>query len=271
MRTSVLCFLLAIPILSVDAFEKNGRGARPLALANAFVAVADDPWVTWHNPAGLALLSAFKSSACFTPEPFGMKELRTISAALALPTPVANLGIVVDDCGSSLYRESTAAIGIGRSIVDGAALGITANIGVVSIERYGRASVITLDLGARLGLVENLSLGYAWKNIGRATVGSTLESLPQIQTLGLCYTPHSLAQVTIDLEKDIRFPFLVRAGIEFCILEQLAFRFGCSNNPDTFAVGFGATMSGWECAYSLTTHPQLGMTHAIGISFEFPR
>ena len=271
MRASVSLLLLTMAVISADGFEKNGRGARPLALANAFVAVSNDPWVTWHNPAGLASLESFKSSACFAPEPFGMKELRTISAALAFPTPFFNLGVVVDDLGSSLYRESTAAIGAGGAIGGGAGVGVAVNIGAVSIERYGSAWTLTLDLGARLEVLESVSLGYTWKNISGATVGGSGDGLPEIQILGVCYTPHALSQLTVDLEKDIRFPFVVRAGIELHILDQLAFRFGCSTNPDTFAVGLGATMSGWECAYAFNTHPQLGMTHAIGVSFEFPR
>jgi hypothetical protein len=200
-----------------------------------------------------------------------MKELRTISAALAFQTPFINLGVVVDDFGSALYRESTAAVGVGGAVGDGAALGIAVNIGAISIERYGAATTVTLDLGVRLEVVKNLNLGYTWKNISGATVGSSRVSLPQIQILGACYNPHALAQLMVDLEKDIRFPFVVRAGIELNILDQLALRFGCSNNPATFAVGFGATVSGWECAYALNTHPQLGMTHVIGVSFEFPR
>ncbi len=271
MRTSVLFLLLTLPIAGVDGFEKNGRGARPLALANAFVAVADDPWTPWHNPAGIASVTSFKSSVFFIPEPFGLKELRTTSAAAVFPTSFVNIGVVMDDFGSSLYRESTALIGIARAIEDGVALGVAANIGIVSIERYGTASIVTVDLGARLELLKHVSLGYTWKNIGRATVGNSLESVPQIQTLGMCYTPHPLAQITFDLEKDIRFPFVARAGIELHILDQIAFRFGCSNSPDTFAAGFGATMSGWECSYAVNAHPQLGMTHAIGISFEVAR
>lgn len=271
MRTSVLLLVIAAPVISAGGFEKNGRGARPLALANAFVAVANDPWVTWNNPAGLASLASFKSSVCFAPAPFGMKELRTISAALAFQTAFLNLGVVVDDFGSTLYRESTAAIGVGGAVSDGAALGIAVNIGGVSIERYGGAMTVTIDLGARLEVVKNLSLGYTWKNIGGATVGSSRAGLPQVQTLGVCYVPHALAQCTVDLEKDLRFPFVVRAGVELNVLDQLSFRFGCSNNPSTFAVGFGAVVSGWECAYALNTHPQLGMTHVIGVSFEFPR
>ena len=271
MRTSVLLLLIAAPLISTAGFEKNGRGARPLALANAFVAVAGDPWVTWNNPAGLASVTSFKSSMCYAPEPFGMKELRTVSAAIALQTPFINLGVVVDDFGSRLYRETTAAVGVGGAVSAGAALGIAVNIGAVSIERYGAATTITFDLGARLEVVESLCLGYTWKNISGATVGSSQAGLPQIQTLGVWYAPHALAQLTVDLEKDIRFPFVVRAGVELNILEQLALRFGCSNNPGTFAAGFGATLSGWECAYALNTHPQLGLTHVIGVSFEFPR
>lgn len=271
MRTTVLSLFFLLPILSVEGFEKGGRGTRPLALANAFIAVADDPWMPWHNPAGIGSASSFRSAVCFVPEPFGMKELRTTSAALVLPTPFISVGLVLDDFGSALYRESTALVGIGKTIENGVSVGLAANIGIVSIQRYGTASLVTFDLGVRLKLIESLSLGYCWKNVGGATISNAGENPPQIQTLGVCYIPHRLALFTVDLEKDIRFPFQVRAGIELKILDPLAFRCGCSNNPETFAAGFGVTMAGWECSYAVNTHPQLGLTHVLGISFEIPR
>ena len=271
MRTFVLLLLSLIPAAFASSYEKNGRGARPIAMANAFVAVPDDPWTPWYNPASLATVSCFKSSLCFVPEQYGLRELRTMSAAAVLPTSLVNVGLVIDDFGSPLYRESTVLFGFGRAIESGVAIGVAANVEMIMIERYGTASVVTIDLGARVELLECLSLGYAWKNIGAATIGASHDALSQIQIVGLCYSPNDLAQMTLDLEKDIRFPFVLRGGIELHLLDELVFRFGCSTNPDIFAVGFGARLAGWECAYALNTHAQLGLTHSIGISFEIPR
>ena len=63
-------FLLSLVLLSINlfsgqalatkyagAFMENGGGARALAMAGAFTAVADDPSATFWNPAGLANMS----------------------------------------------------------------------------------------------------------------------------------------------------------------------------------------------------------------------
>jgi hypothetical protein len=271
MRTTVLSLLLLLPIFTAEGIDKGGRGVRPMALANAFAAATDDPWMPWHNPAGIGSVSSFRSSLCLVPEQFGMKELRTISAAVVIPTPIVNVGVVLDDFGSSLYRESTAVVGVARTIESGLALGLAANLGIVSIRRYGSASTLTLDFGVRLELDERVSLGYCWKNFGGAAIAHSGEGLPQSQTLGVRYTPHRLAQITVDLEKEVRYPFLVRAGVELHVLPQLDFRFGFSDNPEMLALGLGARMSGWECSYAVNTHPRLGLTHALGISFEILR
>ena len=271
MRPAVLFLLILMSLHSAEGVEKNGRGVRPLALACAFVASTDDPWMPWYNPAGIATASLLKSSVCFVPEPFGMKELRTVSVAVVLPTPIVNVGIVLDDYGSDLLRESTAVVGLGRSIEKTLDLGLAVNIGILSIQRYGTATTVTVDLGVRLELGEGISLGYCWKNFGGATIAGVGESLPQTQTLGMRYAPHRLARVTVDLEKDARYPFVARAGVELHVLDQLDLRLGVSNFPATLALGFGARMSGWECSYAMSTHPQLGLTHAVGVSFDIRR
>jgi len=56
---STLIFLLAPPVLAVEygnvaSFSDLGMGARPLAMGEAFVSIADDANAPFYNPAGLA-------------------------------------------------------------------------------------------------------------------------------------------------------------------------------------------------------------------------
>ena len=270
MRPS-LSALLLVQLTFAFGFESTGRGARPQSLANAFIAATDDPWLVCHNPAGLASLSVSKGALCFVPAQFGLRELRSATAVAGLPTSVINMGIMLDDYGSALYRESTLVFGAGRTIADGVAVGMSLNLGLVAIERYGSALRSSIDLGVSWQVIENFRLAYVWRNVTGARLGLAEEPLPESHTMGFTFVPHRSALVTLDLEKDIRVPFVIRAGIELHVLEYLSLRCGSSNDPEMLTAGVGVRLSRWECSYALRSHHQLGITHAIGLSYEFPR
>jgi hypothetical protein len=271
MRDIITILLLLIPAALFANTENNGRGARAVALANAFVAVSDDPWVVSYNPAGLAGAKSFAASLFIVPEQFGLSELRTFSAAAVLANPLVNVGAALDHAGVSLFRETSLTIACGREVAQGVALGIAATVTRVSFERYGSTTVLSIDLGASISLLEDLRLAYCWKNVTAASLAASADNLPQIQSMGIWYQVGRESQVTFDVEKDIRFPFVVKGGYEHWFFDSVALRFGCSNNPDKFSCGIGVLLSHWEFSYALYTHAQLGVTHQLGLSLRFPR
>lgn len=270
MRPSLLT-LLFVPLSFAVGSETNSRGTRSTSLANAFIAVSDDPWLVCHNPAGLASLSAFKTSLSLIPQPYGLKELRSAALVAGLPTTVSSVGLMLDDFGTSMYREMNLVLAAGRTIADGVALGISLNLGLVSIERYGSSGSASIDLGVSWQVMESFRLAYAWGNVTGAHLGRTNDPLPQSHTMGFCFCPHRSVQLTLDLEKEIRVPFTLRAGIELQVLEYLSIRCGSASEPEILAAGLEVRLSRWECSYALQSHPLLGITHAIGLSYELPR
>lgn len=271
MLTRVVFLLTMLPRIVFAISEDNGRGARPIALANAFVAVANDPWSASYNPAGLARVLALKGSLFLAPEQFGLAELRRISAAAAIPLGPASAGLILEQFGFKLYRETTLKIGVGKLLDEGVAGGLTVNLVRCSIERYGSATRATLDAGFLVDLVDDLHVGFDWKNVGSTTMGASGESFPQVQSVGISYDLSTESLALVELEKDIRHPFVVKAAIEQRFLDVLEVRFGVSNNPDKFSIGFGVHHDGFEFSYAGYSHSQLGWTHQIEVSFALPR
>ncbi len=235
-------------------------------MSNSFVAVADNPWALLHNPAGLTQLRRIEASMFFIPEQFGLSELRTVSLAVAIPWSFGTVGFSLEQFGFDLYRENNFSIGIGRVIDGGISGGLTLNLHRISIERYGAATAATLDIGLLGQVQDNLTFGFAYKNISASTIGASKERLPQILYLGLKYSSLSDFVLTAELEKDIRFPFVIKAGIEYKVMNLLNFRFGVSNNPDKFAGGMSVRYSLFEFGYAGYSHPQLGWTHQVELS-----
>ena len=101
-----------------------------------------------------------------------------------------------------------------------------------------------------------------------ATLGRIDEKMPQVYSLGACLSPFHDLQVSIEMEKDIRFPASIKMGIEQIVFGVLAFRAGTANNPDKYSIGIAARYSFFEFGYAGYSHPDLGWTHQIELSFK---
>jgi hypothetical protein len=268
MPIRVMFLLASLPWFARAGSENNGRGARPIALSNAFVAIGNSPWSTAYNPAGLASCQAAEASLFLSPRQFGLKELRTISAAGAVPFGGGSAGFLVGQFGFDLYRETEFAVGVGGMIDDGVAIGGGVNILRLSLGGYGSTTIPSYDLGALVEIVNGLRIGFEWKNVTVSKIAETGESLPQVLVTGLCYELGVDSRMTMELEKDIRFPFSLKMGVEHSLLQVLMLRFGMSSNPDKFSCGLGLRAAGFELSYAGYSHPQLGWTHQIEISFK---
>jgi len=264
----VMFLLTSLPCFVLAGFENNGRGARPIALSNAFVAVGNSPWSTVYNPAGLASCHALEGTLFLSPQQFGLNELRTISAAGVIPFSIGSVGIVVGQFGFNLYRETECTVGVGGSIDEDIAVGGAVNVVRISLDRYGSAAICTCDLGALIKVVDGLRIGFDWKNVTAAKIAGTGETLPQLLATGLCYDLSPDSRLTMELEKDIRFPFSLKMGLEHSFLQVLSLRVGMCSNPDKISCGLGLRIAACELSYAGYSHSQLGWTHQIEISFK---
>lgn len=268
MRIPSFLGILLLPGIGIAGGEHNGSGSRPAALATAFVAWTDDPWLVCYNPSGLAITTSWQASLFFAPGQFGLKEFRAFSLAAIAPVSPFGAGVLVRQSGFPLYKETSAMIACARSISHGVALGVALDLTQVSIARYGSAAGLTLDLGASIDLTERLRLGYCWKNITGATIGHSSSDLVQYQSLGVSFEVLDELRVAFELEKDLRFPFVLKGALEQRFLSTLVLRCGCSNNPNKFSFGLGIERHGWELSYAVFTHQQLGLSHQFGLSFR---
>lgn len=256
---------LLILLLSGTSFsgvESNGRGTKAIGLANAFAAVADNPWALSYNPAGLSTLKSIEISAFFIPQQFGMNELRTVALAGNIPTSFGTFAAGVSQFGFALYRETQLSLGFGAAVDWGASAGIAAHLTRISIDQYGAKHVGTVDVGLLAQLQDQVALGFSYKNLFGAGL-SPSERLPQSLSFGASYKPIPSVNVVVEMEKDIRYPLVIKAGAEQTFLDLLTLRAGVSNNPDKFSTGLGIRYGAFEFSYAGYSHAQLGWTHQL--------
>jgi hypothetical protein len=262
----VIIALAVFPVVAQSGFEKNGWGTRAIGLANAYVAIANDPWAVCYNPAGLGRISSIRLAAFFSPAQFGMSELRTVCAGASFPTTLGTVGTVIDHFGFDLYSETNVGLAFGMSVNEWITLGATTHIHRLAIQGYGTSARLVFDVGGIASVSEDVRLGWCWKNITQSTIGVRSEQLPQILSMGVCYEITEHSRLAAELEKDIRYPIIKKIGYEQQLFDNLYVRLGISDNPDKFSCGFGIRLSGCEFSYAGYSHQQLGWTHQVELS-----
>jgi hypothetical protein len=120
-------------------------------------------------------------------------------------------------------------------------------------------------------ILERVDVGFSANNITAAHLGRTGEKMPQVMNLGACWHPYHDLQISMEMEKDVRFPSSLKMGIEQLVFSVIALQAGVANNPDKYSFGIAAEYSLFEFGYAGYSHPDLGWTHQIELSFKLDK
>jgi hypothetical protein len=251
--------------------ENNGLGTKAIGMANAFTAVSDNCWAINYNPAGLTSVTAFQCSAFIVPDQFGLQELQTTALAAAMPLSFASIGIKVEKFGFDLYSETEFGIALAKKIDRNISAGLYFGYQRLDIARYGTAGSFSIDGGLIAHIIESVNVGFSVHNITDATLGRTGEKMPQVFDLGACWLPFHDFHISIEMEKDIRFPASIKMGIEQIVFSVIALRAGVANNPDKYSAGIAVRYLLFEFGYAGYSHPDLGWTHQIELSLKLDK
>lgn len=259
----ILCLVIGSQIC-IAGFERFEVGVRPLSLGYAYTALANDIWAISYNPAGLSQLVSNQVGFYYSPEPFGLSELSTMSVALAFPLSVFNISLGVRKFGFELYREYSVALSLAKYF-SGVGIGVNLCYYNVRIENYGSDATVGIDLGFIVKLANQLNSGVALKNLNLPTIGNIKEKLPQIFTFGLAYSLIQNCTICFDVQKETKFDLSPRLGFEYWLIEYIAIRGGWMNIPAKYTAGLGLKVLNFSLDYGFETHQDLGWTHCLSI------
>lgn len=267
MRKSLL--LLLILFVSHSNIAQIKPGARQISIANADVALANDVFTLFNNPAGLAQLNWKEVGVYYSPAPFGLTELANGYVAYQQPFTFGSLGIGGMTYGYELYRESKIILGYSYNYDNILFLGVAVNYQTYSIQNYGSTGVFYFNLGGLVYILNNLRWGFSTDNINRATVADQDDQIPVVFSTGFSFDIIQNFSLNVSLEKDIRYDLSLAFGIDYDIVEYLSLRIGAADNPSKFTAGIGINYSILGLDYAFFTHPDLGLTHQAGITLSF--
>jgi len=264
--------LFFVPIiLIVNTYAQYNPGAKQISLSNSDVALSNDVFSVFNNPAGLSQFNWREVGIYYSPAPFGLAELANGYVAYAEPFTFGTVALGGMTYGFDLYRESMISLGYSYNYENKFFAGLVVNYHTYSIQNYGTTSAFYLNMGGLAYITQKLRWGFAIANINRASIGNEDDQIPIIYSTGFSYDLINTLIINLAVEKDIRYKPSVQFGLEYNIIEYLSLRVGFQNEPARYAAGIGINYSIISLDYAVFTHQDLGLTHQAGLIVSFSK
>lgn len=265
----VFFLILLVFTFIADSCAQMDPGARQIAMSGSDVALSDDVFSIFNNPAGLAQLNWRELGVYYSPSPFGFKELANEYMAYTEPLSFGSASLGVMSYGYDLYREVKILPCLSMRFFNKLFAGFTVTIHHISIMGYGSKTAYYLNAGCLFYITNDLRSGFSITNINRATFTTNQDPIPIILKTGLSYNIINNFSLNTALEKDIKYNLSFMSGINYDITENFSLRIGFANEPSKFSGGIGINISSFNFDYAFFTHPDLGVTHQAGITISF--
>ncbi|MNK33181.1 hypothetical protein D3C87_516590 [compost metagenome] len=267
MHKILLAFILSLFI--TDAFGQYNQGARLTAMGNASAAVSDI-WSLNANPAGITGQKSPIAALNYARYLFG-DELSEQSFAFVLPFDNNFAGVSINRYGINEFNEIKAGFGLAKKFGEDLSIGVKANIHQIKITNYGNATTFSVDAGVNYALSKQIGIGLYVNNPSsqeyKATNAETY--IPTAVHFGATYTPSNKVILAATVSKDFERKFDVGVGVDYKFYELLSLRGGLSAKPFKQYFGIGLNYQKLIIDVAVESHPQIGYTPQIGLSYAF--
>lgn len=264
-------YLCTLILLSSTALAQFNPGAKQISLSNADVALSNDVFSVFNNPAGLSQLNWREIGIYYSPAPFGLSELANAYVAFNEPFSFGSVALGGMTYGFELYRESKILIGYSYNYQNKFFAGAALNFHSLSIHNYGNDNAFYFNLGGLVYLSDEFRFGFSFHNINRASFGNYDDQIPVVLNSGFSYDVLNSLSINVAMEKDISNKTSFMFGVDYDIVEYLSLRSGFSNEPSRFSAGIGINYSFISLDYAMFTHNDLGLTHQVGLLVSFDK
>jgi hypothetical protein len=125
-------------------------------------------------------------------------------------------------------------------------------------------------MGAIYEIIPRLNIGAHIFNPTRAKIADYAdERIPTIFKTGLSYEFSEKVLMTLETEKSINHPAVLKAGIEYRIIDPLYLRAGIGTRPTSNSFGFGLVMGNLNIDFATSFHYILGYSPQLSFVYHF--
>lgn len=254
--TTCSAFLCAQPVW-LSAQKQQYAGTYSRNFQQVFTAM--------QNQAALAYLPVL-SAGVSTERMFMLKALSIHTVTLVVPVSSAAFALNLQRSGFSAYHQEQAGIAYGRKLGDKLSIGMQIDYLSKAIQQYGRADVLTFELGCLLHITSQLHVGLHTFNPALRSLGT--ESLPVIYTAGAGYEVSANFLISTSVIQEDDAAPVAAFMCEYRIIPQLSLQLGLSPASNATAC---FTLNNMRIVLSATHHPQLGFTPNTSIVWQLKK
>lgn len=279
-------------------FLRTHIGARPSAMAGAFICIPGDIHAIYFNPAGLAPISGRLASATYLNHVLDFQ-----SGFVAYTQPIKNLGQMAVGVNYMSYGEfdETDANGqkigsfsagsfavttsLGRLINENLMAGLSTKFIYSSIDEYN-STALAIDFGMiyRVPFIEDMNVGFGIFNAGQALTAymNNKDPLPLNFVLGFSKKlAHLPLEYSATANKYIDDDIQINVGGEFTFTEGVFLRLGYNSlgrelkigaDGDQYAgisLGLGLQWQQIQFDYGLSSFGAIGYLNRASFSYRF--
>ena len=268
MRFSILSVLLLL--LAETAVAQNTSttmGARSASLGNSSAMLSDE-WSLLNNIGGLAKVNEIITAFSFEAKP-ALSGSSRMAATYSTPLKLGALGVGVFKFGDNVYSEQVLTAGYSNQFGI-ASLGMKLNYIQYRAEGFGTKSAISVSIGGITEITHQLSIGAYIQNLNQPKLTDG-ERVPVRLAVGLSFKPTEEILLITEIEKDLDYNPVLKAGMEYCIHKKVFGRTGFNLNPE--AAFFGVGFKGWRLKfdYAIQYNNALNFAHQASASYRIEK
>ncbi len=226
-----------------------------------------DVWSADNNPGALGYLNRNAAAVSFERR-FSSFSLLSFSMA-GRHDKWGSFGLTASRFGPDFFNQNRTGISWGKSFGI-AAIGLQGQWYQVSAANLPARHYFLLNFGGLARLGEKLLFsGYIGNLSQTKSSDYTDQILPTQLKAGLAFQPGSNLQLMLEIQKDLDEKAGVNAGVEYRFSKGAFARTGFSSASGSGSLGFGLLWRDLQIDFGSAWHPELGLSHCIGLQYLF--
>ncbi len=268
-KPALTIILFIFGFSNLFAIENHPVGARSLALSHAFISISD-VWSTFHNQAGIAEIDEF-SAGVFYESKFMVDELSLAAGSIILPVDAGTFGFSFYQFGQGSFKENKIGLTFAKQLSEKFSAAIQLDYFSQRLpENSNTFGFATFEAGIIYSPNNKLFLGaHVFNPISNGIeTAEGKQKSPTIFRVGGHYQFDEMILVTVETQKDLENPFILKTGIEFSPVKNFALRFGVSGKPVNYTAGIGYTFGKVTTDIGFSYHGNLGVSPSVSIQIK---
>ena len=255
--------ILAILLLAstrLYASENHPIGGRAIALSNAFVSISDT-WSTFHNQAGIASFDHL-SAGLFYESRYGIEELKLVAGTIILPTGKGSFAFSFLQFGHGSFKAHKYGLAYSRRLSK--KLNTALQFDYLSQrfpENEQAKGFPTFEFGIIYSINKELTLGAHVFNPIQNGIAyqDTRQKMAATYRVGGHYLFSDHVLLSAEMEKKSDDRTVLKTGLEFSPVKNMAFRLGFGGYPVRYTTGLGYRFGNINTDFAFSYHSHLGL------------